>query len=199
MSQTLEFFFDCASPYTYLAATQLESLAARTGATVLWRPFLIGKAFEATGNKMPASVPAKAKYMFKDLLRWSQHYGVPFAFPKIFPINSLLPQRLACAVPAQRLPEVALAVMSAYWAQGQDVQQPAVLQALLDGLGLDGAAALEATQTDAVKGQLKANTEDAIARGAFGAPTFFIGKAMFWGNDRFTLIEETLAGRLAVA
>lgn len=94
MTQIVEFFFDCASPYTYLAATQIEAVAQRAGGQVQWKPFLIGKAFEATGNKMPASVPAKAKYMFKDLQLWARHYGVAFQFPKIFPINSLLPQRL---------------------------------------------------------------------------------------------------------
>lgn len=199
MTQTVEFFLDCASPYTYLAATQIEAVAQRAGGQVLWKPFLIGKTFEATGNKMPASVPAKAKYMFKDLQLWARHYAVPFQFPKIFPINSLLPQRLLCAVPAARLPDAALAFMRAYWAEDVDIQKPEALQDLLDSLGLDGAALLAAAQTDEVKAQLKANTEDAVARGAFGAPTFFIGKAQFWGNDRLGLIEEMLAGRLAAA
>ncbi len=199
MTQTVEFFFDCASPYTYLAATQIQAVAQRAGGQVQWKPFLIGKAFEATGNKMPASVPAKAKYMFKDLQLWARHYGVAFQFPKIFPINSLLPQRLLCAVAPERRPEAALALMRAYWAEGADIQQAEVLQALLDGIGLDGSALLAAAQTDAVKAQLKANTEDAVARGAFGAPTFFIGKTQFWGNDRLGLIEEMLAGRLVAA
>lgn len=196
MSRIVEFYFDCASPYTYLAVTQIEAVARRAGGSVVWKPFLIGKAFEATGNRMPASVPAKAKYMFKDLQRWARHYGVAFQFPGVFPINSLLPQRVACAVPAARIGDYALAVMSAYWAHNQDIQKPEVLQAVLDSLGLDGAAALAATQDEAVKTQLKTHTEEAIARGAFGAPTFFVGKAMFWGNDRLGLIEETLAGRL---
>lgn len=196
MTQIVEFFFDCASPYTYLAATQIEAVAGRAGGSVVWRPFLIGKTFEATGNRMPASVPAKAQYMFKDLQLWARHYGVPFRFPGIFPINSLLPQRLACAVPDERLPDYALAVMRAYWSEDQDIQSPEILGAVIDGLGMDGAALLAAAQTEAVKARLRANTEDAIARGAFGAPTFFIGKQQFWGNDRLGLIEEMLAGRL---
>lgn len=199
MIPVVEFFFDCASPYTYLAATQIEAVAQRAGGQVQWKPFLIGKAFEATGNKMPASVPAKAKYMFKDLQLWARHYGVPFHFPKLFPINSLLPQRVLSAVPAARLPDAALRLMRAYWAEGADIQNAEVLQGLLDGMGLDGGALLAAAQTDQVKAQLKANTEEAVARGAFGAPTFFIGKTQFWGNDRLGLIEEMLAGRLAAA
>lgn len=197
MTRMVEFFFDCASPYTYLAATQIEAVAQRAGGQVQWKPFLIGKAFEATGNKMPATVPAKAKYMFKDLQLWAKHYGVPFRFPAMFPINSLLPQRVLSAVPPTRLPDAALTLMRAYWAEGADIQKPELLQALLDGIGLDGAALLAAAQTDEVKARLKAQTEDAVARGAFGAPTFFIGKTQFWGNDRLGLIEEMLAGRLA--
>lgn len=197
MTRMVEFFFDCASPYTYLAATQIEAVAQRAGGQVQWKPFLIGKAFEATGNKMPATVPAKAKYMFKDLQLWAKHYGVPFRFPAMFPINSLLPQRVLSAVPPTRLPDAVLTLMRAYWAEGADIQKPELLQALLDGIGLDGAALLAAAQTDEVKARLKAQTEDAVARGAFGAPTFFIGKTQFWGNDRLGLIEEMLAGRLA--
>src|SRR5882672_6199179 len=88
--RNIEFFWDAASPYTYLAATQIEPVIARAGAKLLWRPFLLGKVFEATGNRMPASVPAKAKHLFCDVQRWAQHYGVPVAFPKVFPVNSVL-------------------------------------------------------------------------------------------------------------
>ncbi|HEX4870692.1 MAG TPA: 2-hydroxychromene-2-carboxylate isomerase [Nevskiaceae bacterium] len=196
MSATVEFFWDPASPYTYLAATQIEALAARHGARVQWKPFLIGKAFEATGNKMPATVPAKAQYMFKDLQLWSRHYQVPFRFPKQFPINGITAMRMACALPEAAVGAFALAVMRAYWAEGADITQNEVLQALAGGLGHDGPALLARTQEPEVKERLKTNTEEAIRRGAFGAPSLFVGERLFWGNDRLGLLEEVLAGRL---
>lgn len=194
----IEFFWDAASPYTYLASTQIEALAQRVGAGLRWRPFLLGKVFEAAGNKMPASVPAKGQYLFKDLQLWAKYYGVPFKFPKQFPINSLLAQRCGCAADAMgRGVEFAKAVMRAYWVDGTDISQPEVVRHVADATGLDGAALIEAAGQPPAKDALRANTEEAVRRGAFGAPTFFVGERMFWGNDRLPLMEATLAGRLA--
>lgn len=193
---TIEFYWDSASPYTYLAATQIEALAARHGASVQWKPFLLGKAFEATGNKPPVGVPAKGKYMFSDLRLWAQHYGVPFSFPKVFPVASLISLRIACGLPEEMVGKWALAAMTAYWNTGADLGQPEVLKTIAVSLGLDPDATLALAQDPAVKERLKANTDEAVARGVFGAPTFFIDKHMFWGNDRFVLMEELLAGRL---
>ena len=195
---SIEFFWDSASPYTYLAATQIEALAARHGATVQWKPFLLGKAFEASGNKAPATIPAKGKYMFRDLALWAKHYGVPFRFPSVFPVASLTSLRIACGLPPEQVGHWALAVMTGYWTQDQDIGQPDVLKAVARSLGLDPEATLALAQDPAVKDRLKANTDEAVARGVFGAPTFFIGKQMFWGNDRFVLMEAVLSGRLDV-
>lgn len=190
----IEFFWDPASPYTWLAATQIEALAARTGATVSWRPFVLGKVFEATGNRAPATVAAKAKHLFKDLGRWAALYGQPLNFPKVFPVNSIAALRMACAAGATgdggRL---ALAVMRAYWVDGIDIGQPDALVAAVSAAGIDGAALLAASQQQPVKDELRANTDEAIKRGAFGAPTFFVGSEMFWGNDRLVLLENALA------
>lgn len=194
--RTIEFFWDSASPYTYLASTQIDALAARHDAAVIWKPFLIGKAFEATGNRAPATIPAKGKYLFQDLRLWAKHYGVPFRFPEVFPVASLSSLRIACALPDEDAGTWAKAVMSAYWTREQDIGQPEVLRAVIADLGWNADALLARTQDPAVKDKLKANTGEAIARGVFGAPTFFIGKHMFWGNDRFPLMEEVLAGRL---
>jgi len=191
----IEFFWDSASPYTYLAATQIEALAARHGASVQWKPFLLGKAFEATGNRPPAMVPVKGKYMFNDLRLWAKHYGVPFRFPKVFPVASLTSLRIACGLPEAQVSPWARAVMSCYWSEDQDIGQPEVLKTVATRIGLDPEATLALAQDPAVKDRLKANTEEAISRGVFGAPTFFIGKHMFWGNDRFVLMEELLSGR----
>lgn len=198
MSQTIEFFWDPASTYSYLAATQMEAFAKANGATVKWKPFLLGKAFEATGNKMPASIPAKAKYLFKDATLWAKYYQVPFAMPKVFPLNSVLASRACIAADqaGQGVP-FTLALLKAYWAEGQDLSQPEAVAAVAKGLGLDAEAILAATGTQPVKDVLRANTEDAIARGVFGAPTFFIGKQMFWGNDRLPLMAAFLKGELA--
>jgi len=194
----IEFFWDPASPYTYLASTQIEALAARVHAGLEWRPFLLGKVFEATGNRMPAAVPAKGKHLFTDVQRWAQYYGVPVNFPKVFPLNSLLPLRAGIAAAAHgKAAAFAKAVMKAYWAEGIDVSKPDAVAAVAGSVGLDAAALLAQAQEQAVKDQLRAYTEEAVKRGAFGAPTFFVGEQMFWGNDRLVLLEQFLGGKLA--
>lgn len=194
----IEFFWDPASPYTYLAGTQIDALAARHGAAVAWKPFVLGKVFEATGNRAPATIPAKGKHLFQDIQRWAALYGVLLRFPKIFPINSIAALRAGCAANTQgRGGEFAQAVMHAYWAEGADIAQPEALVAIASGIGLDGAALLAQTQDQAIKDQLRANTDEALQRGAFGAPTFYVGDQMFWGNDRLVLLENCLAGKAA--
>lgn len=196
-AKTIEFFWDPASPYTYLAATQIDALAQRCNARIEWKPFLIGKTFEATGNKPPVTVPAKGKYMGRDLRLWAKYYGVPFWFPRVFPVNSIAALRVACALPPEQAGRWALAVMTAYWTKDVDISQPDTLKTIAAGLELDGEALLAAAQTAEVKDRLRANTEEAVQRGAFGAPTFFVGEQMFWGNDRLVLLEAYVSGKLA--
>lgn len=199
MSATeVEFFWDPASPFTYLAATQIEALARDCGAELRWKPFLLGKVFEATGNRPPISVPAKGKHLFQDLNRWARLYDVPLQFPKSFPVNSVQPERAAIAADnAGQGAAFAKALMSAHWAEGRDISLPEELKAIAVSVGLDGDAIINATQDPAVKETLKVNTEDAIKRGVFGAPTFFVGTEMFWGNDRLQLLGAHLKGGLA--
>jgi len=197
MSQTVEFFWEPGSPYTYLAATQVERVAAASGAQVVWKPFLLGKVFENRGMKMPASIPAKASYMFKDLARWAQVYQVPLTMPKVFPVSSLNASRAAIA--ASQLGHesaAAKAILHAYWGDGLDISQPEVLISAFNKAGLDANAILERAQEQSVKDQLKENTEEALKRGVFGAPTMFIGDAMFWGNDRLDQVGLVLAGKI---
>lgn len=193
----IEFFWEPGSPYTYLAATQVGAIAKAAGVPLEWKPFLLGKVFQARGMTLPAAIPAKAQYMFKDLARWSQLYQVPLTMPKVFPVNSMLASRVSVAASMGGNGEAAaLAVMGAYWGRGEDISQAEVVGAALDATGLSSAELLAAAQTDPVKDQLRQNTEDAIRRGVFGAPTLFYDGAMFWGNDRLDMLKAVIEGRI---
>lgn len=184
--KSILFFFDIGSPYTYLASTQLAALEARTGAPVVWRPFLLGGVFKAVGNIIPANIQGKGPHMLVDLQRWADHYGVPWRFSSRFPVNSLLAMRALSGLPEEQIPEAAARLFRATWVEDRDVADPAVLVELL------GAEAVARAEDPAVKARLRASTEEAVARGAFGAPTFFWGDEMFFGNDRLQFLEEAV-------
>jgi len=192
-NDTIDFYFDIGSPYAYMAATQLEGVAQRTGMAVRWKPFLLGAVFKAVGNTMPAQIQAKARWMFSDLTMWSEHYGVPFKLSSRFPLNTLKTQRALVA--AQRIAgdaavaPFARALFHAYWVDDLDVSEPAVIEELAGKAGLDGAAIAAALDAPETKDALRALTEEAVARGAFGAPALFVGGQLFWGNDRLPLLE----------
>jgi len=197
MAQTvIEFFYDSISPYSYLASTQVDALAARQNAVVWWRPYFLGKVMEATGNRPPLTVPAKGKYMFKDLQLWSRYYGVPVQMPANFPASTVSAQRIGCALAAPRAGDWAKAISHAYWGLGRDISQLDVLKAVAIQLGWEGDEILALAQDPTAKEQLKLNTEEAVQRGAFGAPALFVGDTLFWGNDRLPLLEAFLAGKL---
>lgn len=186
MGKKVEFFFDVVSPYSYIAAIQVARSAALADAE--WRPFFLGGVFKATGNVPPLSVPAKGRYMAKDLQRLFAYYDTRFSFPSVFPTNSLTAMRaLSAAEPAQ-VKALALKLFDAYWGQGQNIGDAAVLAELLP------VELLARAGDEAVKETLKANTDDAVARGAFGAPTFFVGDDMYFGEDRIFLVEHALKG-----
>ncbi len=190
MSQ-LEFFYDFTSPYSYLASTRVEAVAARAGATVRFRPFLLGGVFKATGNRAPLEVPAKGRHMWVDLSRWAERLGVPLARPATFPIASILALRAALAAEQEgKLVPFTHAVFRAYWAEGRDIASPEVLAAVATSVGLDGAARV--ARAPDFKAALAESTQSAIDRGAVGAPTFFVGDEMFVGNDRLDFVEEAL-------
>jgi 2-hydroxychromene-2-carboxylate isomerase len=189
----IEFFFDIGSAYSYLASTQIAKLGERTGATIRWRPFLLGAVFKATGNDTPARIPAKAKWMLGDMAAWSKHHGIGFQMPAKFPAQTLRVQRLLTAIerthPAQ-LPTVARTLFDAYWANREDITADPVLEAAVRSVGLDPGPLMAAIDAPETKDQLRAATDEAVRRGAFGAPTLFVGDQMFWGADRFLLVEE---------
>ena len=187
----LELFFDLASPYSYLAATQMPELARRTGATVVWRPMVLGAVFKACGNDMPAKVANKGRWMGQDLQRWATHYGVPWHFSSHFPLNTVKAMRLVLVDDA-KAEAVALAAFRSLWADDRNITEEAELRRIAAAAGLDPDAALAAIEDARIKDRLRANTDEAIARGAFGAPTMFVDDQLFWGNDRLQFVEAAL-------
>jgi 2-hydroxychromene-2-carboxylate isomerase len=198
MTQEIELFFDVASPYSYLAFTQLGKLRERTGASVKLRPFLLGGVFKEAGNEMPARIPNKARWMLADLHRCAAHCGVPFRMNSRFPVNSLVAQRALVAAERLHGPEVmermAGELFRAIWADDRDATNVDELAACASAAGADPKKIAEAVADPAVKDALKEVTAESVRRGAFGAPTFFVGDAMFWGNDRFEQIEAHVRG-----
>lgn len=195
MTTPIEFFFDIGSTYSYLAASQIEGLEARTGRKVIWRPFLLGGVFKATGNSPPVSVAARAGWLLKDAHRWADEYGLPMKLPSRFPVLTLSTERalVACELSApEKLTDFAMALFRAYWEDDKDPTDATEIAACAKAAGLDGAAILHAMGTPEVKDRLKKSTEEAVERGAFGAPTFFVDGEMFFGNDRLTQMERWL-------
>ncbi len=193
MSKRFEFFFDYGSPFSYLADSQLEALCKRTGAQAIYRPMLLGGVFKQTGNSSPINVEAKRKHMMADLQRWAKHYGLAPLHNAHFPINTIRLMRGATA--AERLGVFAAyhrAIYDAFWRDGLNLGDPAVVGEVLRRAGMDADRIAAASEETAVKDALRASTESAVARGAFGAPTFFVGDEMFWGNDRLMFVEQAL-------
>lgn len=193
MSHTLEVYFDFSSPFAYLGCSQVDALAARTGCNVEWKPFLLGGLFKTIGQvdvPMNSWSDAKRMYYFKDMMRWAEHWNVPMKFPSNFPTNSLKALRLYLALPDASRKAFREAVFKAYWADDRNIADDAVLRELL---GADADAAVAAAQTAPVKDALKTATEEAVAKGVFGAPTWIIdGKDLYWGQDRLGLVEAAL-------
>ena len=190
---SIEFFWDPVSPYTYLASTQLPTLAREAGVALVYRPFFLGGVMQTTGNRPPATVASKGRYMMADLQMWARAYKVPLTPPELFPAKTILALRAGLVAEQHGDGErYAQAIMRAYWGQGRDISDPAVVSAVLSELGLDAPAILALTEQDAIKAALKANTEEAVARGAFGAPSLFVGEQLFWGNDRLDLLRRYL-------
>jgi 2-hydroxychromene-2-carboxylate isomerase len=184
----LEFWFDFASTYSYLAAMRAEELAARSGVELLWRPFLLGPLFTAQlGIKdSPFNVqPVRGRYMWRDLERLCARYGLGWKKPTTFPRNSLLAARICCAAgDAPFVPAFCRAVFAANFAADRDINSPDVLGELLAAQGRDPIALIARAATPDVKAALKERTDEAARRGVFGAPTFFTDGEMFFGHDR---------------
>ena len=195
----LEFFYDFGSPYSYLASTQVEALVARTGATHSWRPMLLGGVFKATGNETPASNMYKARYLFGDLQSWARHYDLPkVVLPRSFPTDSLKADRLALVAEEQgKLVQWTHGAFARAFVLGDDLADAEVLTDLLRQVGMDPQASFARMLSPEIKERLRRTTEEAVDRGVFGAPTFFVNGQMFFGNDRLHFVERALAQKEA--
>ena len=195
MSKAMDFYFDVGSPASYLAATQLPRLCEEAGARLLYKPMLLGGVFPATGNASPATIPAKGRYMFDDLARHADRYGVPFRRNPHFPINTLMLMRGAVGMQRDR-PERFVAyldaVFNAIWVDGENMNDAAVVASTLEAAGFEGDRVIALVNDPAVKEALKQNTAEAVARGVFGAPTMFVDNEMFFGQDRLEFVKRAL-------
>ncbi|MGE8296788.1 MAG: 2-hydroxychromene-2-carboxylate isomerase [Pseudomonas sp.] len=195
MSKTVEFFFDLGSPASYLACTQLPALCRECSAELIYRPMLLGGVFQATGNASPAMIPAKGRYMIRDLARFAERYGVPMRFNPHFPINTLSLMRLLVAVQLhqpERFADALQALFQAIWVEGLNMGDPLKVAGVLEAAGFDAAVLQQQIAEPAVKEMLRATTEEAVKRGAFGAPTCFVGDEMFFGQDRLDFVRDAL-------
>ena len=187
----LEYFYDYVSVYSYLADHVVSDMSE---VDVVYRPMLLGAVMQATDNRPPAMVAAKGKHLRDDVHRWVAHYGIPFKFNSIFPQKTISALRLA--IVAQHRGTFHLLhprLFEAAFVTDSDLGSPDVLTAILKDADLPADEYLQAIADQSIKDELKANTEEAIERGAFGAPTFFVGDEMFFGNDRFEFIRKALS------
>ena len=194
MNKTVEFFFDFGSPASYLAWTQLPRIAEQAGAQIAWRPMLLGGVFKATGNQSPVMIPSKGSWMLKDLARFAKRYGVAMTFNPNFPINTLTLMRGAAGyLDSERFARYVHTIFEALWVQQKNLGKPDVVAEVLSAAGFDPAEFERLVNDEAVKERLKANTEEAVKRGVFGAPAFFVDSEMHFGQDRLDFVAEALA------
>ena len=193
MEPTLDFWFEFASTYSYPAAARIEDVARRAGVRVAWRPFLLGPIFGSQGWKdSPFNIyPVKGRYMWRDLERICARLELPFRHPTQFPRSGLLAARVAClGAGEQWLPAFVRGIYRANFAEDRDIAQPETVAAVLSALGQPAADILARAQTTENKDRLRAQTDEAIGLGIFGAPSFVVGGELFWGNDR---LEDAIA------
>ncbi len=196
---TVEFFFDCSSPWTYLAFSRIEGVCEAAGAELVWKPILVGGVFNAVNREVydhrDNPHPVKHPYSRKDLQDWANYCGVEIGWPEVFPVRAVKAMRGALVALDQGcLPAYARATFEAYWGALEDISEDDVLAAICARIGLDRDRFFGALANQQIKDRLRANTEELVARGGFGSPTMFVGgDGMYFGNDRIPLVEAALA------
>jgi 2-hydroxychromene-2-carboxylate isomerase len=197
MGKKLEFFYDCSSPWTYLAFTKIEEVAQRHNADLVWRPILVGGVFNAVNPSVYESrerpVKAKARYYAKDLQDWAHLYGLKIGQPTVFPVNSVKAMRGALVAHEHgKISPYSRRVFEQYWGEDRDISKEEVLREIIRMVGLDEKEYLNKIGSQEYKDKLKRNTDELIERGGFGSPTMFVDGDMFFGNDRLILVEHAL-------
>ena len=192
----LEVYFDYSSPFAYLASTQVERIALAHGATLVWKPFLLGALFEEIGTPLvpiAEMCEAKRRYTMRDMERWAKHWGVPLRFPSRFPLRTVKPLRMTLAADEAHLSRLIGRLMHLCWVDdGDPDDDEALRRACREADAPD--ALVDATRDAEMKAALRRATDEAVARGVPGAPTFFVGDLMFWGQDRLGFVEKALEG-----
>ncbi len=200
MSAQIEFFYDLSSPWTYLAFTNTQGVVARTGAAIIYRPILVGGVFNAVNPGVYAareqSDNRRLKHSWKVLKDWAALAGVPMNFPSLYhPAKSIHAMRFCCALAGDQTALIAFtkAAFECYFGRQENLDDPDVLVAVANSVGLDGEALRASAQSDPVKLLLRANTDELIARGGYGSPTMFVDHDdMYFGNDQLPLVEAAL-------
>lgn len=199
----VEFFFDLSSPWTYLAFHNIQPIVAETGASIRWIPFLVGGVFNAVNPGLytardDADSP-KMQHMLKSLTDWAEWSGIEMRFPSAHhPVRSVHAMRVCCLLEddQETLHRFATVAFQAYFGAQKNLDDPEVLTAVANDLGLEGSDLLEKSQTDAIKAKLRANTQMVIDRGGYGSPTIFLnGEDMYFGNDQLPLVRKALGKR----
>ncbi len=195
----VEFFYDLVSPYSYLAYGRVRDMCEEHGAELVLRPMLLGAVHKAVGLQAPIEIKSKGRYQIRDIHRWAEHYGLPMKFPDPFPFRTLKTMRAAVALEGDEdLEPLTREAFGFYWEEGgapegfEEANEDEPLREVARRIGRDPEEVLEVATTAEAKEALKSATAEALQRGVFGAPTFFVGDEMFWGNDRLHFVEEAL-------
>jgi len=198
VSKPIEFYFDFSSPYAYLAAAEIDTLAAKHHRNVVWKPMMLGIALKMTGNKPLVDVPMKGDYMRRDIPRTAKRLKLPFVWPEKFPYAAIAASRAFYWLAARDETKAKLfarAVFTAYFGHGKNVDTPEAVAEVASHLGVPKDETLAALQDQAVKDKLKAETDAAIAKGVFGSPFFIVDGEPYWGQDRLADVERQLGGK----
>jgi len=198
MSNKVEYFLDCSSPWTYLSFRGMQELSKRKSFEIIWKPILVGGIFNTINPSVYESrqnpIKEKLVYSQKDLDDWSKSRGLDITMPKIFPVNSVKAMRGSFFFPdAGKIEDYLEAVFYAYWTEGKDISDDDILKSIVDQLNGSSEEYFDFIKTPEAKERLISNTQELMDRGGFGSPTFFLNDDdMYFGNDRIQLIEEKL-------
>lgn len=196
MAGSIDFYFDFSSPYGYFASTRIDELAQKYGRSVNWRPVLLGVVFKSTGVAPLPLVPIKGDYSMRDMERTARFHRIPYAKPSVLPIATQGAARAMLWIRAElgdaKAIEFAKAAFRAYFVDGVNISEPTAVTQIAGNIGIDAAALTEGMNSAAIKDQLRAEVEQAMKRGVFGAPFMVVDGESFWGFDRFDQMEAFL-------